>query len=247
MRTDYNVFMEAGMLACPNCGAAAASDAVSCGYCHAQLATVACAACFGMSFAGASHCAHCGASLSSLAAAPAGERRCPRCSNLLGVMAIGAAILEECGGCGGLWVDVKSFERLIADRSTSSAYVGMGSASIAPSHEAHETTTLRYVPCPDCKKLMQRVNFARCSGVIVDVCKGHGTWFDRDELRQILEFVRAGGLDAARAKEKDQLDHERQRLKEQALSLRATATPLDSDDHHSAVHAAGDLLKWLLG
>ena len=47
-----------------------------------------------------------------------------------------------------------------------------------------------------------RINFAKCSGVIVDVCKGHGTWFDRDELTRIVEFIRGGGLDAARAKER---------------------------------------------
>jgi hypothetical protein len=48
---------------------------------------------------------------------------------------------------------------------------------------------------------MNRLNFAHTSGVIVDVCTRHGTWFDADELRRVLEFITAGGLEAARARE----------------------------------------------
>ncbi len=48
---------------------------------------------------------------------------------------------------------------------------------------------------------MNRVNFAHCSHVIVNVCSKHGTWFDRDELRRIVEFIQAGGLMEARAQE----------------------------------------------
>ena len=48
------------------------------------------------------------------------------------------------------------------------------------------TEKIRYIPCPICHELMNRVNFANFSGVIVDVCREHGTWFDRDELRRAL-------------------------------------------------------------
>src|SRR4051812_43321923 len=54
---------------------------------------------------------------------------------------------------------------------------------------------------PRVKNLMNRVNFAHTSGVIVDVCTKHGTWFDADELRRVLEFITSGGLEAARARE----------------------------------------------
>jgi len=55
--------------------------------------------------------------------------------------------------------------------------------------------------------------FAHCSGVVVDVCKAHGTWFDKDELRRIVEFIRAGGLETARADEMQELERKRQELK----------------------------------
>jgi hypothetical protein len=79
---------------------------------------------------------------------------------------------------------------------------------------------------------MNRVNFARCSGVIVDVCRLHGTWFDRDELRHIVEFIRGGGLDKARVIEIEELKRQRQQL-ESARS--ATATDMSSGGwNHSA-------------
>ena len=41
---------------------------------------------------------------------------------------------------------------------------------------------------------MNRRNFGRTSGVIVDCCGAHGTWFDADELERVGKFVAAGGL-----------------------------------------------------
>ena len=40
----------------------------------------------------------------------------------------------------------------------------------------------RYLPCPVCKSLMNRVNFAHHSGIVIDLCGKDGVWFDRDEL-----------------------------------------------------------------
>ena len=43
----------------------------------------------------------------------------------------------------------------------------------------------------------------------MDVCKPHGTWFDKDELRRIVEFIRAGGIEKARLDEIDELGRQR--------------------------------------
>jgi len=64
---------------------------------------------------------------------------------------------------------------------------------------------------------MNRMNFARCSGVIVDACKGHGTWFDRDELSEIIQFIRSGGFEVSRQKEKRELEFERQQLRTEQM------------------------------
>lgn len=51
----------------------------------------------------------------------------------------------------------------------------------------------RYLRCPQCGRTMNRQNFMKRSGVIVDVCMHHGTWFDDDEARRAGEFIGAGG------------------------------------------------------
>jgi Zn-finger nucleic acid-binding protein len=59
---------------------------------------------------------------------------------------------------------------------------------------------------------MNRKNFGGMSGVVVDVCKKHGTWFDEGELPRVLEFVASGGLERAKRRE----DEEASRLRRDA-------------------------------
>ena len=40
-----------------------------------------------------------------------------------------------------------------------------------------------------------RRNYSGASGVIIDLCKTHGIWFDADELARILVWIRAGGVE----------------------------------------------------
>jgi Zn-finger nucleic acid-binding protein len=245
--------MNAETLNCPTCGAAASTDATRCQFCDARLATVACPGCFAMMFAGSLHCSRCGAKAQR--AEPASEapsRRCPRCLEEMESVAVGSAGLRECARCGGLWVDVKSFEQIISEREQQSA--ALGAASIVPKQRGGAGSgpnKVRYVPCPECKQLMNRVNFARCSGVVVDVCKGHGTWFERDELQQIVEFIRGGGLAASRAREKREIEEERERLRYEQLTAslhNRNRANLDEGEGNrsSVVNAARELLKLIL-
>jgi Zn-finger nucleic acid-binding protein len=41
---------------------------------------------------------------------------------------------------------------------------------------------------------MNRQNYGKRSGVIIDHCKEHGVWFDDQELERILAWIRRGGL-----------------------------------------------------
>src|SRR5262249_51132842 len=122
-----------------------------------------------------------------------------------------------------------------------------------PGHAVNLSTEpiqVRYIPCPQCGQLMNRMNFARCSGVIVDVCKGHGTWFDHDELREIVEFIRTGGLELSREKEKRELEFERAQLRmEQMVAAGREHTHsfgYSDEDRVAGISATGALLKFLL-
>ena len=83
----------------------------------------------------------------------------------------------------------------------------------------------------------------------MDVCKGHGSWFDRDELRRIVEFIRSGGLEASRAREKSELQEERRRLNQERLALqadRSSSLGWGEDQRLSGIASARGLLKFLL-
>ena len=242
--------MQAETLNCPNCGAAVSSDAPQCQYCTSRLATVTCPSCFGLMFIGSKHCQRCGAAAAHVQAAALPTRSCPRCRTGMDSVVIGATSVRECSQCEGLWVDVASFEKICADREQQSAV--LGAASPAPTHSAGDAVSkVSYVPCPECLQLMNRINFAKCSGVIVDVCKGHGTWFDRDELSRIVEFIRGGGLEASRTREKEQLNEARRQLESEQLAADMRRSSIlgigDAEDHRAnGIASARGLLKILL-
>jgi Zn-finger nucleic acid-binding protein len=162
-----------------------------------------------MIFEGANFCAYCGAETSRAQKAKT-DLPCPSCKNKnLGEIALGNTPVMECASCQGLWVDTATFDRICTDREKQAAVLGGASEVFRLGQDLHP---VRYVKCPECLELMHRVNFAKCSGIVVDICKGHGTWFDRDELQHIVQFIRSGGLDLARQKEKAELDAERKRI-----------------------------------
>jgi Zn-finger nucleic acid-binding protein len=164
---------------------------------------------------------------------------------------LGSTAMRECENCEGLWVEVAAFEKICADREEQS--VVLGTASPAPRHASPgaDAAKIRYAPCPQCSQLMNRINFARCSGVIVDVCKGHGTWFDRDELSGIVQFIRGGGLEIARQKEKTEIEFQREQLRIEQLTVANRDNSLgryaSDEDRLGGLSAAGGLLKFLIG
>ena len=237
--------MQAETLNCTNCGAATSSEAPLCQFCGSRLATVACPSCFAMMFIGSKHCPRCGAVAAVPEIGDAKDRKCPRCQNAMSLVTIGSTSVLECDQCLGLWLNVSSFEKICAAREQQSAVLGL--ASPAPTLEVRETSKIKYVQCPECSQLMNRINFARCSGVIVDVCKGHGTWFDRDELSRIVEFIRLGGLEASRNREKVSLEEERGRLEQLASSdMNSSIGSGLNENRIAGIASARGLLKFLL-
>ncbi|MDP2876325.1 MAG: zf-TFIIB domain-containing protein [Holophaga sp.] len=195
--------MEAVAFRCPSCGAALGEDDIQCAYCHSQVATVACPNCFGLVSLRAKHCSHCGSAIESLPESPS-SHGCPECRIPLVTQKVGSLQLDQCHRCGGLWLDLKLFEEIAADRETQGEVLGALPGE-GPKGQVFETT-VRYRPCPACGKFMNRSNYARISGVVLDTCKEHGIWFDRDELRRVLAFIEVGGLDKARNRQIQELE-----------------------------------------
>lgn len=204
--------MKIEALNCPNCGACVSSDKTGCLFCRSRLKTMACPSCLGLMFVGSKHCAHCGEKVvqtQTVLEENLGD--CPRCKIKLRILQIGEATLCECEKCSGLWVDVETLEEVCANHEKQAEVL----SSIEQNSVHKNPAKIQYVPCPDCKNLMNRNNFAASSGVIVDICKQHGIWFDAEELPKIIEFIRKGGLDHQRQKEKLQIEEQRRSLVEQ--------------------------------
>ena len=200
--------MEAGTLHCQSCGAPVGAGDLRCPYCSCQLATLACPKCLGAVSLQDSHCPRCGAEIRRELETPS-DLLCPACGTGLFHASVGEAQLDQCHACGGAWVPRPEFEKLAGDREERGGVLGA-----LPGAGPRATVALeevRYRPCPSCRKLMNRSNYAHTSGVVLDVCKEHGLWFDRDELRQVLVFIEGGGLDQNRARELRQLEEGRSR------------------------------------
>lgn len=194
-------------LHCPNCGAAVDPDARRCPYCRARLATVSCPSCFALMFEGAAFCSRCGAGRSRDVDSAAAPVTCPGCKGSMAALRVGTTEMFECAKCDGLWVDASTFERLCASADEQAALLHQF-AKPGPAKAA----AVRYRKCARCPQLMNRVNFARLSGVIVDACRGHGTYLDAGELHRIVQFIQSGGLVRARERQLEELKAQERRL-----------------------------------
>ena len=222
---------DAASLHCPNCGAAVEPEAARCRYCKARLAKVSCANCFALMFDSSAFCPKCG-SPRARAAGDGTSARCPACKNELQHVSLGATAVLECAVCDGVWVDADVFEKLCADREAQAAVLHR-----FPTSPPQASERIRYRPCVRCGKMMNRINFGRVSGTVVDVCRGHGTYLDTGELHQIVSFIHAGGLERARALQMED-------MREQERRLRVLEDRASKDRGRSAPHASLYGAEW---
>jgi len=189
---------EAGTYHCPTCGAPTAPDARRCEFCAGPVATVRCARCFHMNPYEARHCSGCGHELGLEPCGGASEMRCPGCQLALVEFRSESGALFDCERCGGQFLEHRLLRALLERREV----IGRAGLGQSVPVENSAATRIVYRPCPTCSALMHRKNFGGRSGVIVDVCTTHGTWFDLGELPRVLAFVETGGLERARQAEK---------------------------------------------
>ena len=215
---------EAATFDCSVCGAPAHAGDFSCRYCGAGIATACCGRCFQMNMARAQHCSGCGAELGLIVESALQEKQCSDCHSPLELIAEPAGSLLNCRKCGGQFVEHALLRSLLErQEQTGQAFPD------APYQRPPKASLARvqYRPCSVCEQRMNRKNFGGASGVIVDVCTRHGTWFDAGELPQVLAFVRSGGLVRERAREQERL--RQARVHEREMAGLAHPSPLAFD------------------
>ncbi|MEL7060395.1 MAG: zinc ribbon domain-containing protein [Acidobacteriota bacterium] len=243
---------EAKVVRCGACGAPRAGQAETCSYCgsdftlHERDLDTVCPRCFARISSSARFCVECGLAMQQdvESVGELTQRICPVCpdvplrSRRLGHL---EGTVLECGRCAGLWLGADTFARVERQaRETQSTGVA-GQTTGAPARVEQKGPLYR--PCPICGKLMHRQNYGKRSGVIVDVCREHGVWFDDQELQGILGWIRDGGLE--RSEQRD-VETRRESERRERFELPPMDGMLDADDAWSR-SPAGDLLVDLAG
>lgn len=141
---------------------------------------------------------------------------CPRCGVPLKVHITGdRQAYDICSRCGGLWLDRGEFHRATRKTNVYRDHKEKGEYLRGPLRDP-----VQYIPCVRCGKRMNRKNFARISGVIIDECRSHGVWLDVDELEKIRYFIADGGLERSRDRD---IEKVRMELKELATKVNTVA------------------------
>jgi Zn-finger nucleic acid-binding protein len=212
---------DAAVVSCRSCGATREESAAACAYCgsdftiHEQDLDTICPACFARISDRARFCHHCATPIQPEEdAGEATDRPCPACGgeHTLRSRALGTTTALECTRCAGLWLGEGAF-RALSDKARAEAQPFPDARAIRDTMNKARQPIARqsgplYRPCPVCGVRMARSNFGRQSGVVVDRCPGHGTWFDAHELDAALAWVKLGG-EKQSADEKAR--HERER------------------------------------
>ncbi len=226
---------------CPGCGRQVERSLRHCPECDAGIATVRCGSCFHVNVPEDALCAGCG---QPLGLEPVGEPTyvmCTSCKRPMQAFRGGPGSLYDCDSCGGQFVEHALLRDLLERRER------YGESAPRRPPRFNPSGPIAYVKCPMCQAIMNRKNFGGSSGVIVDVCARHGTWFDQGELPRVLAFVEGGGLVEARRREQEEhrrrLAHPHGEAGGQSLHPIQTGPYCDSGS--TTVDAALGLLSFL--
>ena len=115
--------------------------------------------------------------------APSPVTACPRCQHALEERAVGRGFILACTSCGGVWLDPAQ-ARAVFERRAAEAALVEGSEAVARLSRARRADTDRPAMCPIGGEEM---DLCEAEGVRIDQCAEHGTWFDANELRQIVD------------------------------------------------------------
>ncbi len=175
--------------------------------------------------------------------------QCCACSDTMIEVQEDGVDIDLCPSCGGIWCDVGELETLIDAKQTTESPKGDSVLRQSNEHTSPSNDHNGLRSCPICSRPMARENFSKSSGVIVDRCRFHGFFLDKDEFDQIVDFAVQGGLNHQAQKERLQqrADASRQKLAKSRSSLHDSRVGLfrwhrDAYEFRATLFAIQDLL-----
>ncbi len=111
------------------------------------------------------------------------RRDCPDCGIPLFAARQEGFRIDACGTCGGAWLDHHVARRAVEERSLVPARLSREAA-----RHSRASPRAQHRKCPVCASELVATHVADAY-VVIDVCMAHGTWFDPDEIRLVVEAM----------------------------------------------------------
>jgi len=93
--------------------------------------------------------------------------------------------IDNCTGCGGIWLDAGELELLLEETSKKN--------ELLSSLTTEKTSREKKRRCPICRKKMVKILCGPEKKILIDKCsRGDGLWFDQNELEEVITL---GSLD----------------------------------------------------
>lgn len=152
------------------------------------------------------------------------DRCCPRCNCGLKTIDLtnnGALLIERCERCFGLFFDIGELEAYLDTSNRKNSDINYQIITTITNENHHQEYPVMYLRCPVCKDLMNRINYGKKSGVVVNKCLNHGIWLDSGCLNHLVGWARAGGMELDRIYKEEAKEQEikRQQTKESQKKL----------------------------
>ncbi len=102
--------------------------------------------------------------------------KCPKCQADMITLELEGVEIDYCEECGGIWLDAGELEILLGETAP----------QVTEAFIKEKKSAEQKIRCPACGKKMDKV---ACGSTRLDMCrKGHGFWFDKGELAEIIAF-----------------------------------------------------------
>lgn len=106
---------------------------------------------------------------------------CPVCKESMIVLELNEIEIDFCTGCKGIWLDAGELELMFDTEDQRQKLIDS-------LHEDPDNPEQKY-KCPICSRRMVKVHIVDKKEILIDKCKKeHGLWFDKGELKTVIEF-----------------------------------------------------------